>query len=266
MLALIEEVLQGGKAAGLSADAAGRQHGVGARGSTRRRRHRRVRNPTQLRPAQVRRRRLLNLRLAPVWCRSRDGHHADAPDGDHRRHPAGEPLLRAAGRDAARDTGTAAAACRRNVNQHRWTPTRAGADDAQALRRCRARAGRAVDAVGGLERQRPAADRGRVERRSLPLPAGGRSCTSAWRAETARRPSRQPPRRRDRCRSERVEILSRTLEPLLTTSGTDAAATMPTPFGGGPLRLVVTPLGLGGDCGVVVVGSPQPDFPAPPTG
>jgi PAS domain S-box-containing protein len=59
----------------------------------------------------------------------------------------------------------------------------------------------------------------------------------------------------------RVEVLGRTLEPLLKSSGTDSTAAMPSPFGGGPLRFFVTPLGLGGDCGVVVVGAPQPDFP-----
>ena len=60
---VIEEVLQ---AAGrrLSSHPAGRQHGVGARGPARRRGHRRVRDPAELRPPEVRRRRMLNVRLA----------------------------------------------------------------------------------------------------------------------------------------------------------------------------------------------------------
>ena len=61
--------------------------------------------------------------------------------------------------------------------------------------------------------------------------------------------------------AERVEILSRSLEPLVTTSATHSA-TMQRPFGEGPLQLFVTPLGFGGDCGVVIAGSLQRDFPA----
>jgi PAS domain S-box-containing protein len=61
--------------------------------------------------------------------------------------------------------------------------------------------------------------------------------------------------------AERAGTLGRTFEPLLTTSGIHPAAALPSPFGGSPLRLLVTPLGLGGDCGVVIAGAPQPDFP-----
>jgi PAS domain S-box-containing protein len=62
--------------------------------------------------------------------------------------------------------------------------------------------------------------------------------------------------------AERAEILSRTLEPLLTRTGAQPAGTIASPFGGGPLRFFVMPLGLAPACGVVVACSPQPDFPA----
>jgi MEDS: MEthanogen/methylotroph, DcmR Sensory domain len=58
MLALLEEVLQGAR---LPDHPAGRQHGVGLGGPPRRGRHRGVRNPAELRPAEVRRRRVLNV-------------------------------------------------------------------------------------------------------------------------------------------------------------------------------------------------------------
>lgn len=58
-----------------------------------------------------------------------------------------------------------------------------------------------------------------------------------------------------------VDTLRSILEPVLTNRGTETAPVVPNPFGKGDLRLVVTPLGLGGDCGVVVGGSSQPDFP-----
>lgn len=61
--------------------------------------------------------------------------------------------------------------------------------------------------------------------------------------------------------ADRVDMLRSILEPVLTNRGTDTAPVVPNPFGEGDLRLAVTPLGLGGDCGVVVAGSYHQDFP-----
>jgi len=61
--------------------------------------------------------------------------------------------------------------------------------------------------------------------------------------------------------ADRVDMLRSILEPVLTNRGTDTAPVVPNPFGEGDLRLAVTPLGLGGDCGVVVAGSHHQDFP-----
>lgn len=61
--------------------------------------------------------------------------------------------------------------------------------------------------------------------------------------------------------SQTQEIGS-TLEPLLKNGASNRTATIPNPFGSGSLRLVITPLGCAGDCGVLVAGSQQPEFPS----
>jgi PAS domain S-box-containing protein len=50
-------------------------------------------------------------------------------------------------------------------------------------------------------------------------------------------------------------------EPLLKPTSADHAPSVPNPFGGAALQLLVTPLGYDGDCGVVVAGSQRSDFP-----
>ena len=105
MLALIEEVLDGGHAAGLPAHAARRPHGVGARGPTRGGRPGRVRDAAELHPAALQGPGHLNVRRRQVWRRRRDGHPAHPPDGDRRRRAAGEPLLRAARRSSCASCG-----------------------------------------------------------------------------------------------------------------------------------------------------------------
>jgi PAS domain S-box-containing protein len=62
---------------------------------------------------------------------------------------------------------------------------------------------------------------------------------------------------------EQVREIGTTLEPVLQSGGSDPAPRIANPFGDGTLRLAVTPLGYAGDCGVLVVGSPQPGFPSP---
>jgi PAS domain S-box-containing protein len=57
------------------------------------------------------------------------------------------------------------------------------------------------------------------------------------------------------------KAISAMLEPLLKTSG-DQTPRIANPFGAGTLQLLVTPLGYDGDCGVVIAGSPQADFPS----
>jgi PAS domain S-box-containing protein len=61
---------------------------------------------------------------------------------------------------------------------------------------------------------------------------------------------------------DRSHAIGTALEPLLVNSAADATTEIPGPLGGGLLRFVVTPLGCGGDCGVVAAGSRLPDFPA----
>jgi len=136
---------------------------------------------------------------------------------------------------------------------------RAGADDSQALRRCvRELAGLStLSAVwSGRDLPQIAAGLSGVLCRSLPVELVYVRLNSAERTkavEAASSPEGALP-------AERVEILGRSLESLATTSATHSTATMPSPFGGGPLHLFVTPLGLSGDGGVVIAGSRQPDF------
>jgi len=73
------------------------EHGMGARGFSRRARRRRVRVAHQLHAAEIRHGHSVHLRLGEVQRRHRHGRAAHASAGDRRRHPAGEPVLRAAG-------------------------------------------------------------------------------------------------------------------------------------------------------------------------
>lgn len=57
--------------------------------------------------------------------------------------------------------------------------------------------------------------------------------------------------------------IAQIVEPCLQPGSADRAAAVANPCGGGTLRLVVTPLGCEGDCGLLVVGSRRPDFPSP---
>ena len=102
MLALIEEVLEGGQGAGLPADPAGGAHGVGAGGPARRRRPRRVRDAAELRPAEVRRPGRLNVRPRQVWRRTSSWTSCGPTRWSSSAGAAGEPLLRPARRVPAR--------------------------------------------------------------------------------------------------------------------------------------------------------------------
>ena len=136
-----------------------------------------------------------------------------------------------------------------------------GADDPSALRRCvrELAALSALSAVwSGSDPRQIAAGLSGVLARSLPValvyvrlsPGDGAEVV-----ETACTPQGPVP-------ADDAATLGRTLEPLLTTSGSERLAAISHPFGGGLLQLFVTPLGLGGGCGVVVVGAPQTGFPA----
>src|SRR5687767_12078293 len=138
--------------------------------------------------------------------------------------------------------------------------SRASADESQALRRCvrELAALSTLSAVwSGRDLPQIAAGLSGVLCRSLAVELvyvrlnGGEGTKPV---EAASSPAGALP-------AERLEILSRSLESLAATSATHSAAVMPSPFGGGPLHLFVTPLGSSGDCGVVIAGSPQPDFP-----
>jgi PAS domain S-box-containing protein len=143
--------------------------------------------------------------------------------------------------------------------------SRASADDSQALRRCvrELAALSTLSAVwSGGDLPQIAAGLSSVLCRSLPVEfvyvrlnnAGLFNGTAGTEAvEAGSSPEGALP-------AERVEILSRSLEPLVTSA--TLSATMPSPFGGRALQLFATPLGFGGDCGVVIAGSPQRDFPS----
>jgi signal transduction histidine kinase/CheY-like chemotaxis protein len=61
--------------------------------------------------------------------------------------------------------------------------------------------------------------------------------------------------------AERTREIGHTLEPL-PRSGSGPAPTLANPVGEGTARLAVIQMGYDGDCGFVVAGSRQPDFPA----
>jgi PAS domain S-box-containing protein len=137
---------------------------------------------------------------------------------------------------------------------------RPGADDAQALRRCvrELAALSTLSAVwGGSDPRQIAAGLSGVLCRSLSVAfVYVRLATNDDGAVEAASAAQGP------LAADSVDTLRTTLEPVLTKSGTDAPTIVPSPFSEGDLRLVVTPLGLGGECGVVVAGSPQTDFPS----
>ncbi len=63
-------------------------------------------------------------------------------------------------------------------------------------------------------------------------------------------------------RSSQAQELEKILEPLLKSNRPDQTPTIANPFGAGTVRLAITPLGFEGDCGILVAGSPQPEFPS----
>jgi len=62
--------------------------------------------------------------------------------------------------------------------------------------------------------------------------------------------------------AHQTQQIGKNLEPLLKSNSPHQTPTIPNPCGSGTLRLVVTALGYDGDCGVLAVGSQQPDFPS----
>jgi PAS domain S-box-containing protein len=62
--------------------------------------------------------------------------------------------------------------------------------------------------------------------------------------------------------ASQTQEIGKNLEPLLKISQSDQTVTIPDPFGSGTLRLAVIPIGCEGDCGVLVAGSQQPEFPS----
>ena len=135
-----------------------------------------------------------------------------------------------------------------------------GADDAQALRRCvrELAALSTLSAVwGGSDPRQIAAGLSGVLCRSLSVAVVYVRLTTEDDGAVEAASEAQGP-----LAADRIDTLRSILEPVLTKRGTDTAPVVPNPFGEGDLRLVVTPLGLGGDCGVVVAGSHHLDFPA----
>src|SRR5688500_3093777 len=61
-------------------------------------------------------------------------------------------------------------------------------------------------------------------------------------------------------RADRAREIGRALQPLLLSSP-GSAPQVANPFGEGAARLAIVPMGYDGDCGYVVAGSLQPDFP-----
>jgi PAS domain S-box-containing protein len=137
--------------------------------------------------------------------------------------------------------------------------TRAGADDPQALRRCvrELAALSTLSAVwDGSDPRQIAVGLSGVLCRSLSVAVVYVRVTTDDGAALEAASAAEGP-----LSAERLDTLRTILEPVLTKRATDTPIIVPSPFGEGDLRLVVTPLGLGGDCGVVVAGSPHTDFP-----
>jgi PAS domain S-box-containing protein len=66
---------------------------------------------------------------------------------------------------------------------------------------------------------------------------------------------------RSKYAAEQTAVLRSSLASLLRTGPTQLPAAIPDPCGDGAINLAVTSLGLGGDCGVLISGSGNPDFP-----
>ncbi len=62
--------------------------------------------------------------------------------------------------------------------------------------------------------------------------------------------------------ANQTQEISKTLEPLLKSGSPYEMPSIVNPFGSGKLQLAITPLGYEGDCGILVAGSPQSDFPS----
>src|ERR1700730_11028724 len=61
----------------------------------------------------------------------------------------------------------------------------------------------------------------------------------------------------------RSQDIVRALEPLLKEGNSEPPTVIPDPIGAGIVRLAVVSIGYVGDCGVLVAGSGQLDFPGP---
>jgi PAS domain S-box-containing protein len=59
-----------------------------------------------------------------------------------------------------------------------------------------------------------------------------------------------------------AHALTKELEARLQPDSPDQPLAIGNPFGSGTLQLAITPIGCDGDCGVLIAGSPQQDFPA----
>src|ERR1700732_169862 len=64
-------------------------------------------------------------------------------------------------------------------------------------------------------------------------------------------------------RTSRSQDIARALEPLLKDDNSEPSPVIPNPIGAGTVRLAVVSIGYAGDCGVLVAGSGQMDFPGP---